>query len=64
MQLGYRCYLKVTERTQMQTLLKNEIKRLTKRGKCDTRMKKSVNIRKRCLAKIYSKLENLFPDDT
>ena len=51
MQLGYRCYLKITEREIIQKLLKREIKRLKRRS------------RKKQLAKIYSKMEHLFPDE-
>lgn len=52
MQTGYKCYLKVTERTVIQKLICRELKLTT-----------LPRIRKRCLAQICRKLENLFPDD-
>ena len=52
MQIGYTCYLKVTERTIIQRLICNQLKTKT-----------LTRTRKRTLANICRKLENLFPDD-
>jgi hypothetical protein len=68
LQLGYRCNLTITERTEITNLLKMEIKRLTNvvktRSNKDTvwsfKMISRFNKRKRRLAKIYSKMEHLW----
>jgi len=52
MQTGYKCYLKVTERTIIQFLICRELKLTT-----------LSRTRRRTLAKICRKIENLFPDD-
>ncbi len=59
---GYVCYLRITERTQIQYLLKKEIKRLTKRTKenIPDDVKRLHKSRKKTLARIYSKMEHLF----
>ena len=62
MQTGYKCYLRITERSEIRNLIKNEIKRLTKVMKDNPMaflVKQRFLGRKRRLAEIISKMEHL-----
>lgn len=63
-QLGYKCYLKVTEREYIHKLIKRDIKAKTKQSKRSPNFfnRSFYTKKKKSMAKIYSKLEELFPD--